>query len=177
MAFGLVFLSKNYWELVRSRSNIWESAVSILAGNLNSGLSYLTTTVCGSILSENWDLCSFTSLTQTKVNLVKFRPGHGLHSKYISRKLNLVLEIGYSRYISLGKVAHCGHCSFKESVSESVNKIVIKSCNNTFNYNCLGLNFIKLSFVWVKLKLLPHKDGIILRKVSILVSSYDKKLI
>ena len=38
------FLSRNYWSLVRLAS-IWEKAISICAGNLNSGRGYLITAV------------------------------------------------------------------------------------------------------------------------------------
>ena len=46
------FLSRNYWSLLDNdlMTNIWEKAISILAGNLNSGRSYLITAVPGPAL-------------------------------------------------------------------------------------------------------------------------------
>ena len=43
----LGILSKNYWSLLNHplMANIWEKYISFLAENLNSGLSYLITTV------------------------------------------------------------------------------------------------------------------------------------
>ena len=43
----LGFLSRNYWSLLDHdlMASIWEKAISILAGNLNSGHSYLITAV------------------------------------------------------------------------------------------------------------------------------------
>ena len=44
------YLSRNYWSLLDNdlTASIWEKAISILARNLNSGRSYLITTVCES---------------------------------------------------------------------------------------------------------------------------------
>ena len=35
-------------------ANIWEKAISILAGNLNSGLSYLITTVMAACMANDY---------------------------------------------------------------------------------------------------------------------------
>ena len=52
-SYGLVFLFKNYLSALDHdlMAKIWEKAISILAGNLNSGLSYLITAVLTSCLS------------------------------------------------------------------------------------------------------------------------------
>ena len=45
--YGLVFLSRNYWSLLDHAlmASIWEKAISVLAGKLNSGHSYLITAI------------------------------------------------------------------------------------------------------------------------------------
>ena len=43
--FFLVFIPLDFWCRNYWMANIWETTTSILAGNLNSGLSYLITTV------------------------------------------------------------------------------------------------------------------------------------
>ena len=45
--YGLVFLSRNYWSLLDHAlmASIWEKAISVLAGKLNSGRSYLITAI------------------------------------------------------------------------------------------------------------------------------------
>ena len=45
----LGFLSRNYWSLLDYdlMASIWEKALSILAGNLNSGCSYIITAALG----------------------------------------------------------------------------------------------------------------------------------
>ena len=54
----LGFLSKNYWSSLDHdlMASIWEKAISVLAGNLNSGRSYFITAVV--ILCHGW--CSRT---------------------------------------------------------------------------------------------------------------------
>ena len=39
-------------------ANIWEKVISILAGNLNSGLSYLITTVCALVWGREYSVSS-----------------------------------------------------------------------------------------------------------------------
>ena len=43
-------------------ANIWEKAISILAGNLNSGLSYLITTVAALIKSTSFAYLGLLSI-------------------------------------------------------------------------------------------------------------------
>ena len=45
--YTLAFCTRNYWRWLNHNwmANIWERAISILAGNLNLGRSYLITTV------------------------------------------------------------------------------------------------------------------------------------
>ena len=49
----LGFLSRNYWSSLDHdlMASIWVKAISILAGNLNSGRSYLITAVCKQVFS------------------------------------------------------------------------------------------------------------------------------
>ena len=57
-------------------ANIWEEDISILAGNLNSGLSYLTKTVSG-----------------TRRQLKKI-PRDSLHSIQYTDSVNVVVHLG-----------------------------------------------------------------------------------
>ena len=48
-------------------ANLWEKGISVLVGNLNSGLSYLIITVC--VESGNSLLCSLDSATNAKTTI------------------------------------------------------------------------------------------------------------
>ena len=68
--YGLGFLSKIYWSLLDHDllAKIWEKAISILAGKLNSGRTYLITAVPRQEKFHSGAPESF------KQNLLKFLP-------------------------------------------------------------------------------------------------------
>jgi hypothetical protein len=52
--FGIVFLCRNYWSSLDLMASIWETAISILPGNLNSDRSYLITAVPIDFYAKPW---------------------------------------------------------------------------------------------------------------------------
>ena len=79
----LGFLSRNYWSLLDydRMASIWEKAISILAGNLNSGRSYLITAVWKSWKRSSLRLSQKSRISFHCSNTIKNCKTTGYHKR------------------------------------------------------------------------------------------------